>query len=45
MQEDLAGTTVEKTDDQEFTFQVAELDVYGVEGITLFNNAGATSDE
>lgn len=45
MQEDLAGTTVEKTDDQEFTFQVAELDVYAVEGITLFNNAGATSDE
>jgi hypothetical protein len=45
MQEDLAGTTVEKTDDQEFTFQVAELDVYAVEGITLFNNTGATSEE
>ncbi len=41
----MAGTTIEKTDDQEFTFQVAELDVYSVEGITVFGTSNTTSEE
>ena len=45
LQEDMAGTTIEKTDDQEFTFQVAELDVYSVEAITIFGTGVTTSEE
>lgn len=34
----MAGNTIEKQDDQEFTFQVQELDVYSVEGIAVFGS-------
>lgn len=39
LQEDLSGHTIDKVDDQEFTFQVAELDVYSVEVTGMFGGA------
>jgi hypothetical protein len=34
----MSGNTIDKTEDQEFTFQVAELDVYQVEAIAAFGS-------
>jgi hypothetical protein len=43
LQEDMAGNTIEKQEDVEFTFQVLELDVYQVEAIGVFGAGMGTT--